>query len=414
MKVLVLLTNFFPYGQEEPYLETEVPFYQGLFNRVIICSLQLRKNHINSKPRDLTKEFSVIPVCKLSFWGYFIRLFYSILDINYYREIMRLIRQKRFTFRRLKRLTFYLVRAHYEAHIVREKICKSRIISIDDSIVFYSYRFDYQPYVGLLLSRNFPNSTVISRGHGFDLYEFRRPENYIPLRPFLLNSLTRIFPVSNQGREYLLDTFSAPIKKVEVARLGTKDYGLGKIPVTRTPLRIVSCSTLSEVKRVHLIIQALSKIDIDIHWDHYGTGELALDLKDLAEAVLPKNVSYAFRGHFANYDLMQIYQKTPYHFFVNVSSSEGLPVSIMEAMSFGIPCIATDVGGTCEIVTDRRNGFLLRSDFSPSELAKILTLCTSAEPSFYDQLRKNAREDWELGFSARNNYHRFVHQLSTL
>ena len=130
--------------------------------------------------------------------------------------------------------------------------------------------------------------------------------------------------------------------------------------------------------------------------------------------MLPKNVSYAFRGHFANYDLMQIYQKTPYHFFVNVSSSEGLPVSIMEAMSFGIPCIATDVGGTCEIVTDRRNGFLLRSDFPPSDLAKILTLYASAEPSSYDQLRKNARGDWELGFSARNNYHRFVHQLSTL
>ena len=39
-------------------------------------------------------------------------------------------------------------------------------------------------------------------------------------------------------------------------------------------------------------------------------------------------------------------QAQPYHVFLNVSSSEGVPVSIIEAMSFGIPCIATNVGGT--------------------------------------------------------------------
>lgn len=41
-----------------------------------------------------------------------------------------------------------------------------------------------------------------------------------------------------------------------------------------------------------------------------------------------------------------------------MSDSEGIPVSIMEAMSFGIPVIARNVGGMSEIVNEE-NGLLL-------------------------------------------------------
>jgi len=48
-----------------------------------------------------------------------------------------------------------------------------------------------------------------------------------------------------------------------------------------------------------------------------------------------------------------------------------LPVSIMEAFSYGIPAIATAVGGIPEIVTEDC-GVLLELDFEPEELATIL------------------------------------------
>lgn len=44
MKNLVLLANEFPYGNWEAYLETEVNYYHE-FDKVFICSLQLRKEH---------------------------------------------------------------------------------------------------------------------------------------------------------------------------------------------------------------------------------------------------------------------------------------------------------------------------------------------------------------------------------
>ncbi|SQC98628.1 Uncharacterised protein [Fusobacterium necrophorum subsp. necrophorum] len=44
MKRLVLFTNEFPYGNWEPYLETEIKYYDCFFDEVVIFALQLEKN----------------------------------------------------------------------------------------------------------------------------------------------------------------------------------------------------------------------------------------------------------------------------------------------------------------------------------------------------------------------------------
>lgn len=46
--------------------------------------------------------------------------------------------------------------------------------------------------------------------------------------------------------------------------------------------------------------------------------------------------------------------------FVTASSTEGLPNAVMEAMSAGLPTIATDVGGTGEVVRHEETGFLVQ------------------------------------------------------
>jgi glycosyltransferase involved in cell wall biosynthesis len=76
-------------------------------------------------------------------------------------------------------------------------------------------------------------------------------------------------------------------------------------------------------------------------------------------------------GQVAHEDVLKWFEENSADVFVNVSSSEGLPVSIMEAFSYGIPAIATAVGGMPEIVTEDC-GVLLEPDFKPEELAAIL------------------------------------------
>ena len=94
-------------------------------------------------------------------------------------------------------------------------------------------------------------------------------------------------------------------------------------------------------------------LDINIKWTHFGDGIMMNQIKEMSRE-LPENIKIDFRGNVKNSDLLEVYKNNQFDLFLNVSLSEGIPVSIMEALSFGIPCIATDVGGTKEMVAEKR------------------------------------------------------------
>ena len=83
----------------------------------------------------------------------------------------------------------------------------------------------------------------------------------------------------------------------------------------------------------------------------------------------------------------------------------------MEAMSFGIPTIATDVGGTSELVKNGINGLLLHADFLVTDLYNAINSIREMPSSEYLNLRIQARSMWEEKFSAKNNYNMFAEQL---
>jgi len=111
---------------------------------------------------------------------------------------------------------------------------------------------------------------------------------------------------------------------------------------------------------------------------------------------------------------MNFYQKESIDYFVNVSEHEGLPVSIMEAMSFGIPAIATNVGGTNEIVNDNKTGILLDKEFTNQDLTDAFVRLIKMDDKEYIQLRENCRIYWQNNFDARKNYNKFTNQLMNL
>jgi glycosyltransferase involved in cell wall biosynthesis len=75
--------------------------------------------------------------------------------------------------------------------------------------------------------------------------------------------------------------------------------------------------------------------------------------------------------------------------FVNPSYSEGLPTSVMEAAGMGLAIIATDVGGTREIITTDRTGILVEAEDVGQLAAQLHRLGTNAE--LREELGKNAR-----------------------
>lgn len=405
MTGLCLFTNEFPYGNWEPYLETEVAYYNK-FNNIKIFSLQLRKDHAINK-RNINCNAEIYPVYYASNLTYLLYAFVALVDKNLYKEISKLIKDKKLNLKRLIQLFIFVSRSHYEANYILKKYSKK---DFTDN-VFYSYRFEYQPYVALLIKKKLDlNVKIICRAHGFDLYEENRETEYIPMREILLNNIEKVYPCSDYGSLYLKNKFSKYSDKIETKFLGTLDYG-PQIYRKGKCLRLVSCSNVVPVKRLDLLIESLSKIDThEIERTHYGDGYEMKKIKDFSKK-LNRNIKVIFKGRVSNNTLLQEYKENVYDWFINVSSSEGIPVSIMEAMSFGIPCLATDVGGTSEIVSDGINGKLLSPNIKDNELAKVIKDIYKIKDEKYLELRRNSRLYWDEKFNSDNNYIEFINSI---
>lgn len=406
MEKLCVLANEFPYGNWEPYMETEEKFYIG-FEKIWIASLQLRKNHATTI-RKLQCNAKIIPVMYRSRWFYLINSLTVLLDINLYKEIRELKKSKRLNISRIIKLFVFLSRAHHEARVINRTL-KSET---KKDIILYSYRFEYQPYVAIILKNKWKeNNKIICRAHRYDLYEEEHANHYIPLRNIILKNINRVHPCSEHGVNYIKEKYDTSRVIVSVKYLGTNDNGEKQYNQDSTTYSIVSCSNVIEIKRIYKIVNALSMInDININWTHYGNGLLLKQIKEIARKKLKNNIQYTFPGNIPNKKLFEEYSNKNFYLFLNVSSSEGIPVSIMEAQSFGIPCIATNVGGTSEVV-DEKSGILLPENVSDEELAKTIHSMCLMKKKEYLKLRKSTRMSWEVKFNAQINYSKFIQEL---
>ena len=90
-----------------------------------------------------------------------------------------------------------------------------------------------------------------------------------------------------------------------------------------------------------------------------------------------KNLEIAFPDDY----LISIYNASD--IYVSSSEIEGMPLSLLEAMSAGLPSVVTNVPGNKDLVIDNKNGFVVQKDDIDIFANKILTLLEDGK------LRKN-------------------------
>jgi len=86
-----------------------------------------------------------------------------------------------------------------------------------------------------------------------------------------------------------------------------------------------------------------------------GDGSYRPEFERLAQKTDKGNI--LFLGQKTRKEIVDILHSSD--IFVNPSYSEGLPTSVLEAGAAGLPIVATDVGGTSEIIEDGKSGFLI-------------------------------------------------------
>lgn len=136
------------------------------------------------------------------------------------------------------------------------------------------------------------------------------------------------------------------------------------------------------------------------------------EVKKVAEGY--RFVEATFPGIVDNAELLERYSSHHFDLFVNVSESEGLPISIMEACGTGLPVVATDVGGTKEIVADGANGFLLGPDPSPQEVAEGILKVMQMGDGDYLRMRESSRQIWHERFRTSRNVELMLESVESL
>ncbi len=404
---LIFFTYNFPYGDGETFISNELNYLSETFSKIYIIPLfygnkktprEVPGNIVFSEPLltfDIKKN-----KLKLLFFGIFN---FSPFLFSVSEFLSGEVYKKRRWMKNWLGSTLII-------RIILKKITANIFYNkIHDRSLFYFYWGDKSSGIIPFIKKQKSNPIVV-RFHNSDLYEEIKG-GYIPFRKELLKNIDHAVFISEEGKEYLLKKYSSINFKSRVFRLGVKANRISKCSSDNI-VRIISCSYVVPIKRVQLILEALSQLKHQIIWTHFGDGPLLNDLKNMTKS-LKNNITVNFLGHLSNKEVLNYYCNNPIDLFINVSESEGIPVSIMEAISCGIPIIATNVGGTSEIVTDKF-GIMLPKNISASELSRTIDEFISKSVEDKNKMKLNAFSHWKKNFNADTNYQEFAKFLFTL
>jgi glycosyltransferase involved in cell wall biosynthesis len=149
------------------------------------------------------------------------------------------------------------------------------------------------------------------------------------------------------------------------------------------PLRLLFLGDIIQRKGVFDLVQAMARVQSPAVLDIGGAGEEEALRALIASLGLEAWVH--FHGYVAGAAKEELLARADV--FVLPSYNEGLPISILEAMSYGCPVISTRVGGIPEVVSD--NGILVDSG-DPGALAAAVEAL--AEPSTRESMARKGLE----------------------
>jgi len=392
IKNLVCFTASFPYHNREAFFEAELKYLAKEFEHLYI--IPMYNPGINQIARNTPPNVTYLPPASPQGFRRIIKgLFNSSPVKQYFKDFInnRVYTNKRHLKNWIN--SFLVFRALFAE-------TKKAIANLnEDDTLLYSYWAE----APLFTTNYFKKYRKAIRMHGGDFY-LNRNDNYLPLRQEIYNNCDVLLPISEDIKSILIQHYRIDPQKIQLSYLGVSNpsYKINPTPTTNNrTLVLVSCSNAVALKQIDKIIAALHFFpeNTDVVWHHFGDGPLLENLKQQARA-LPKHIQCEFHGWVKPQELLNFYEHTSIDWLINASKFEGVPVSIMEAMSYGIPVIATDVGATREIV-NQQNGYLIPGTFEPEQLSRLILQTNSTD---YANKRKNARKTWQEKFNADKNY----------
>jgi len=407
-KNLVLLTSSYPIFIEELFLDDEVNVLSIEFDNIYVICFHDSLTKIN---RNTPKNLTVFSIENKIEKAYKIQAFISLIPKTLFKEY-QFVKNNfglKFSFSILKNIIYYYALARFQYKNLLA-ILKDKNIDAN-TCVFYSYWHNSMALALTMLKEKNNEIVCISRSHGWDIDYKRHNPAYLPFKEKIIKSIDVSFTISNQARQLLLKLLKGKNEdKIKIARMGSSNHRNPIFKKINTGFTICSCSVLYSIKRVHLIADIIKSMKIkNIEWIHFGDGQLKDFIQDYCFKNIPE-IKFTITGMIPNKEILDFYSNNYVDLFINVSESEGVPVSIMEAQSAGIPVLATNVGGVSEIINES-NGFLIEKKFEIEKVSRIIDEYFQLDEDRKEKFRFNIYQFWKENYNASNNYKKFIDQI---
>jgi len=357
---LLIVTTHYPYGTiEENWVAHEVEEFRHKFRTVFVLPVKELKGK-----RPVPAGVQLLPpLASRKRAAFFIR--HTLLPktlLYFLRATVECVTHSTLSRRRL---AICLKFACYRAAFERSSAVQS-FLQFQTPKVVYAY-WGHIPALIVPFARKQGAATCV-RYHAGDLYT-HRPEvgGFFPWRPLLKRTTDLSIFVSQDALQYFLSAVRGTHSgEAQVYRLGSGDYGPPRRRSFRPadgPIVMVSASWIDSNKRVDSIAQLAGELNkhAPTTWHHFGSGDTTL-LDEAVASARKKGARIHLHGQVPVERLQSFYRETDVTFFVNLSRAEGIPISVVEALNADIPIVATAVGGTPEVVIERRSGMLLDSN----------------------------------------------------
>jgi glycosyltransferase involved in cell wall biosynthesis len=225
----------------------------------------------------------------------------------------------------------------------------------------------YTPFFYSLLARLiFDRPAVLFTEHGRHSPDYRRPKRVVANR-LLLQRRDRVVGVGQAVRTALINHEGLPAQRVGVIYNGVDTAGIGNSTADRDAVRreigvdpgdfvVLLVARLDYLKDHATALRTLRravahqpKVRLVLAGEGPERGAIEQTVQQLD---LAANVR--FLG--LRKDVARLLKATD--MFLLTSISEGIPLTVIEAMAAGLPVLATRVGGLAELVEDGQSGFL--------------------------------------------------------
>jgi glycosyltransferase involved in cell wall biosynthesis len=248
----------------------------------------------------------------------------------------------------------------------------------------------------------------LATAHGWSGHGWRERFVYYPLDRRLLRRFPRVVVVSRDMAARLEDAGVQPDRLI-VLRNGIEHHVYRRSASRRTDARaalgldstavvVGAVGRLEQEKRYDLLIDAVARVAE--RWPAVqlliaGEGSLRASLETRARERLGSRCRLL--GHCS--DVIAFHHAID--LFVQTSNNEGSPNAVLEAMAIETPVVATDVGGTSDLITDQVHGLLVERGDVAGIAAAIERTIADSEETGRRVVCARGRVERELSFAAR-------------